>query len=131
MSRMRANVVQSVLFGFWHIVWPLRWFFDGEMTLGAAMTFGAGYILVATMMGFVWGCFFIWFRSLWIGIFAHAFQNAALSMFHITTAAGGPGLALFTTLEAFVFMALLPVVHWLSKRWRGRQSSFRCWQVAC
>ena len=53
MSRMRANAVQAVLFGLWHIVWPLRWFYDGQMTLGAAMTYGAGYILVATMMGFV------------------------------------------------------------------------------
>lgn len=88
------------------------------MTLGAAMTYGVGYILVATMMGFVWGCFFIWFRSLWVGTFAHAFQNVALHIFHITTAAGGSGLALFTTLEAFVFVALLPVVHGLSKRWR-------------
>ena len=118
MSRMRANVVQSVLFGFWHIVWPLRAIYDGEMTFGAGISYGAGYIFVATMMGFVWGCFFIWFRSLWVGILAHAFQNAALNVFHITTAAGGSGLALFTTLEAFVFVALLPLVHWLSKRWR-------------
>lgn len=119
MTRMRANVVQSVLFGLWHIVWPLRAFYDGEMTLGAAMSYGAGYILVATMMGFVWGCFFIWLRSLWVGIFAHAFQNVALTVFHITTAAGASGLALFTTLEAFVFVALLPLVYGLSKRWRA------------
>ena len=118
MSRMRDNGVQAVPFGLWHIVWPLRWFFDGEMALGAATTYGAGYILVATLMGFVWGCFFIWFRSLWIGIFAHAFQNAALNTFHLTTAAGGAGLALFTTLEALVFVALLPLVHRLSERWR-------------
>lgn len=119
MSRMRANVFQSVLFGFWHIVWPLRAIYDGKMTLGAAMSFGAGYIFVATMMGFVWGCFFIWFRSLWVSILAHALQNAALNVFHITTAAGASGMALFTTLEVFVFLALLPLVRWLSKRWRS------------
>ncbi|WP_168708496.1 type II CAAX endopeptidase family protein [Hydrogenophaga sp. PAMC20947] len=119
MSRMRANVVQALLFGLWHIVWPLRAFYDGEMALGAAMSYGAGYMLVATMMGFAWGCFFIWFRSLWVGIFAHAFQNIALNVFQITTAAGASGLALFTTLEALVFVALLPLVFGLSKRWRG------------
>ncbi len=118
MSRMRANVIQSVLFGLWHIVWPLRAFYDGEMTLNAAITFGAGYIVVATMMGFVWGCFFLWFRSLWVGILAHALHNAAFNIFHITTAAGASGVAFFTTLEAMVFVALLPLVHGLSKRWR-------------
>ena len=82
------------------------------------MVFGAGYIVVAMMMGFVWGCFFVWFRSLWVGILAHVFHNAAFNIFHITTAAGASGVAFFTTLEAFVFVALLPLVHGLSKRWR-------------
>ena len=118
MPRTRANAVQALVFGIWHIVWPLRWVYDGEMTLGTAMLLGVGYILVATMMGFVWGCFFLWFRSLWVSILAHAFHNTALNIFHITTAAGVSGVAFFTTLEAFVFVALLPIIHWLSKRWR-------------
>lgn len=119
MSRMRANAVQAILFGLWHIVWPLRAVIDGDMATSEAMSYGAGYILVATLMGFVWGCFFVWFKSLWVGIFAHTFQNAALNVFHITTAAGGTGLAFFTTVEAFIFMALLPLVYRLAKSRRG------------
>ncbi len=111
MSSMRANVIQSILFGVWHIVWPLRAFHDGDMTFGAAMSYGAGYTLVATMMGFVWGCFFIWFRSLWVSILAHTFHNTAFNAFHITTATGTSGVAFFTTVEALVFLALLPVVR--------------------
>ena len=118
MPRMRANAVQALVFGIWHIVWPLRAVFDGGMTLSAAMFIGVGYILVATMMGFVWGCFFLWFRSLWVSILAHAFHNTALNIFHLTTATGASGVAFFTTLEAVVFVALLPIIHWLSKRWR-------------
>ncbi len=39
MFSMRANVIQSILFGIWNIVWPLQAFRDGDLTFGAVMSY--------------------------------------------------------------------------------------------
>jgi membrane protease YdiL (CAAX protease family) len=116
MSAMRANIIQAVLFGLWHIVWPIRAVVDGDMSIDAAMVYSTGFVLVSTIMGFVWGCFFIWFRSLWVPIIAHTIHNAALNVFHITTISGASTVAFFTTAEAVLFLALLPAVYWWKRR---------------
>lgn len=112
MSARRANVIQAVLFGLWHLVWPLRAVMDGEMALGAALGIGAGYVVVSTLIGLVWGAFFIWFRSLWVSILAHAVHNAALNVLHVTIATGGTApLTLFAPVEAVLALALLPLLR--------------------
>lgn len=110
-SSNRANLIQAALFGLWHVVWPLRAVIDGEMAADAALVFGTGYVLVSAMVGYVWGCLFLWFRSLWVPVLSHSFHNAVLNVVHVTTGNGTSTVAMLTSIEAFVFLALLPLMR--------------------
>lgn len=85
----RANLVQAALFRLWHVVWPLRAALDGVMNPAAAALYGAGYVAVATAMGFSWGSFMLWFASPRPGIVAQAAMNVA----HVAPALGGATVA--------------------------------------
>jgi membrane protease YdiL (CAAX protease family) len=112
MSLHRANVTQAIAFGLWHIVWPLRDWLDGNAGFVPAMSFGLGYVLVAAIVGWVWGYLFIWSRSLWIGIVAHAFHNWTLNVLRVTSSDGSVApVAVLSTVVAMVFVVILPLAR--------------------
>lgn len=110
-SRFRANLIQAMLFGIWHFVWPLRAAVDGDMTPSGALIYGTGYVLISIIIGLVWGWLILWFRSLWVTVLSHALHNAALTVVQVGTATADSTVAMFTTIEVFIFLALLPLLR--------------------
>jgi membrane protease YdiL (CAAX protease family) len=111
MSVWKANFVQAVIFGVWHIVWPLRDYLDGKTSLNAAVGISAGYVLLAGMIGFSWGYFYQKTNSLWGSWTAHTLNNSVINFIHVTTLAGAPStLGFRVAIATLLVVFLLPVV---------------------
>lgn len=87
-SFLWATIISSVLFGFWHVMAPLRSLFDGERSFGGTMMMilmlvfttgitGAKFCLLTKISG-----------SLWLAMADHFVNNTIVNMLHITTMSG-------------------------------------------
>lgn len=83
-----AVIISSVLFGFWHLVAPLRSYIDGERSLGGMfmmmlMLFfttgitGAKFCLLTKITG-----------SLWLPMTDHFINNTVVNILHISSTSG-------------------------------------------
>lgn len=83
-----ANLLQAILFGLWHAVWPVKSLITGDITVGAAVTEAVGLVLTTTAAGLVFGYLFYKTASLWAPWLAHTIHNSALNLVHIRTVEG-------------------------------------------
>lgn len=85
---LTAVIISSVLFGFWHLVAPLRSYIDGERSLGGMfmmmlMLFfttgitGAKFCLLTKISG-----------SLWLPMTDHFINNTLVNILHVSSASG-------------------------------------------
>jgi membrane protease YdiL (CAAX protease family) len=70
LSPFRANLCQAALFGFWHIVWPVKWALYGGGS-GSFVTDAGGYLLATGAVGFFFGDLFLRTGSLWAPVVIH------------------------------------------------------------
>ncbi len=78
-----ANVIQSVFFGFWHIVWPINALFSGMNPISAGW-YAAYYVASTFVFGIVTGYMFQKTSSLWGPIILHTLWNFTLFMITLT-----------------------------------------------
>jgi len=117
LSAVRANIFQSLIFGFWHIVWPLRDYMDGYTDLTTTTITAVSYIAFATVIGFAYGYLFQKTNSLWTSWSAHTLNNTAFNFMHITTNTGlDVGMGLRAGVAVFSVAASLPFIKMLAKR---------------
>ena len=84
-----ALLFQALLFGVWHIVTPLHNLIDGDISIGAFIALGTGYIILAGMMGIKWELLYRMTGSLYAGMADHFFNNCiATNLLHVTTESG-------------------------------------------
>ena len=83
-----ANLLQAVLFGLWHAVWPLKSLVTGDITAGTAATEAIGLVVTTTAAGLVFGYLFFKTGSLWAPWLAHTIHNSAFNLVHIRTVEG-------------------------------------------
>jgi len=118
MSLTRANLIQAGIFGIWHIIWPLRDYLDGHITLMTTVITSVGYILLSGLIGFAWGYFYQKTNSLWASWSAHTLNNTIFNLVHITTSTGIPNtLGLRVAVSVLSIVALLPLV----RKWSEKQ----------
>jgi membrane protease YdiL (CAAX protease family) len=83
----RANWLQSILFGAWHLPWVLKWYQTGvvqtpnEVAMGTISNF-----LPQMLLGLVWGYMLLRTGNLWSCWTAHTLTNSALNLVHVTSA---------------------------------------------
>lgn len=112
-TRMRfakANVLQAVLFGLWHLVWPARDYLDGKTGLQTALGTALGYVLLSALIGYAWGYLVQKTNSLWTAWAAHMLNNTVINFIHISTAAGlASTLGVRVGVATLVVLLLLPL----------------------
>ncbi len=114
-----SNLVAAALFGVWHLVMPLRSYLDGEMTFGAMVGMGCGYLVLSGLMGVKWGLLYRGTGSLWAGIGDHLFNNTiATNMLHVVTANGADEWQILRVLLAQLLSFGLV---WILYRQKGRR----------
>jgi hypothetical protein len=119
MSLLRANLIQSSLFGLWHIVLPIHDYLSGNSDLVMTIINSLGYILLGAMIGFVWGTFYQKTNSLWTSWSAHTLNNTTQNIIQFATVSGGAiSIAIRNLVIAIIMLILLPLFRRMCKRLR-------------
>ncbi len=91
-SFMTAAVISSVLFGFWHVIGPVRNYVDGEQSLNG-MIFNALFLLVASaLVGIKFSMLTKMTGSLYFSMADHFFNNTIVNLLHVVTDTGADEL---------------------------------------
>jgi membrane protease YdiL (CAAX protease family) len=80
-----ANMIQALLFGLAHLVFPLGSWASGQATAGGALAEAASLLLFTTVGGLVFGYLYYRTSTLWTAVFAHLTDNSIGLFFHIQT----------------------------------------------
>ncbi len=87
-----ANFFQALLFGLWHLVWPIKRLMGGQVGGQTAAFTGSMLLLVAVVNGFVWGYMYLKTNSLWACWMANVAASTILNLVHIESQFGLDGL---------------------------------------
>jgi membrane protease YdiL (CAAX protease family) len=117
LSPWRANWLQAVLFGLWHLAWPIWNLVNGQIDLGAAAGQATLIVVGSTVSGLAYGYLFLKTDSLWASWIAHTISNTTLNMIHIRTSAGLGGDVV--VLNMVVGVGYLGLLLW-TKAWARR-----------
>jgi len=83
-----ANLLQAALFASWHLVWPLKSYLTGDVSLGGAFARGGLLVLGTFVAGLVYGYLYWRTDSLWAPLVAHFINNTTLNLVQVRSATG-------------------------------------------
>lgn len=114
----KANWIQAILFGVWHIVMVVLSVYDGLMNLPTAIVMAIGYIILAGILGLEWGMCVSISGTLWVGISEHFFNNFIGNTLHVVTETGTDELQIARVVlsNLLSFMIVLLIKHFIKKK---------------
>lgn len=80
-----GNFTQALLFGIWHIISCIQGVKEGTMTVGLAIIFAVGYVVLAGILAIEWGTCVNMTGVLWVGMFEHFFNNFISNALHVVS----------------------------------------------
>jgi membrane protease YdiL (CAAX protease family) len=108
LSPWRANLLQAVVFGVWHVAWPIWRLVYGHADLAAVATEAVIIVVASTVSGLAYGYLFLKTDSLWAPWIAHTISNTTLNLLHIQTSGGlDAGTALLGPVLTVGYLLLL------------------------
>lgn len=87
-TQKTANLIQSLLFGLWHVITVVIWVLDGSIDIPTALIMSIGYIALAGILGYEWGLCIALTGTIWAGVFEHFFNNFISNTLHVITETG-------------------------------------------
>lgn len=87
-TQKTANLIQSLLFGLWHVITVVIWVLDGSIDIPTAFIMSIGYIALAGILGYEWGLCIALTGAIWAGVFEHFFNNFISNTLHVITETG-------------------------------------------
>lgn len=87
-TERQGNLIQSLLFGLWHIVTVVVWLLDGSIGIPMACVMAVGYVLLAGVLAYEWGLCISLTGTIWAGVFEHFFNNFITNSLHMVTDTG-------------------------------------------
>jgi membrane protease YdiL (CAAX protease family) len=119
LSFWRANLLQAVFFGIWHLNWPIKQFLTGQLDVGglASQSF---IIFVATgIVGFSLGYLYLKTGNLWGPWIMHTINNSVQNMVHIQTIDGlDSDMMVFQVALTLSLVAIILLFRALTKRFQ-------------
>lgn len=116
-----ANLLQSLLFGLWHAVWPLKAVLTGQVSVMGGVMAGLLLFLGSFINGLLWGYLHHLTGSLWIAFWAHFAANSIQNLVHIGTPDGVDATASIRGIIGGVLSTLLIVGIALARRRAARR----------
>ncbi|MBL8966173.1 MAG: CPBP family intramembrane metalloprotease [Spirochaetaceae bacterium] len=115
----KANLLQALLFGAWHLVWVPKWWMTGRISSPEEAAFALlSNFLPQFLMGLVWGRLALESGSLWAPWAAHTAMNSALNFLHVES--GGSAEAFVALRMAVAILASLLAIPAFRRAARGR-----------
>jgi membrane protease YdiL (CAAX protease family) len=128
-SFWKANTFQALLFGMWHLVWPLKNYLTGEQSLMGAVMYGLILMLGTVTFGFIWGYMFEKTNSLWTPIAAHFAANTIQNLLHVQSNGGlDVMVSLRGTLASLLGIASIFFIKWITGKYK--LSALKSWEQA-
>lgn len=125
-SAKYAMLLQAFLFGVWHIVTPLHNLADGDINFGPFLALGAGYIILAGMMGIKWELLYRLTGNLYAGMADHFFNNCiATNLLHVVTESGTDEMLIVRVVIAQLLSFILVLLVWKRQEKRQDGSEWR------
>ncbi|MBP5754059.1 MAG: CPBP family intramembrane metalloprotease, partial [Treponema sp.] len=84
----KANFIQALLFGTWHLVTVALEVKNGTMNIPTAAVMAVGYIVLAGILALEWGTCVSMTGVLWAGLCEHFFNNFIGNTLHVITESG-------------------------------------------
>ena len=109
-TRRKANIIQSILFGLWHIITVIVWIADGTINIPEAIVMSIGYVILAGILGYEWGLCAALTGTLWAGIFEHFFNNFIGNSLHMVTETGVDELQIIRIVISNVLSLVIVVI---------------------
>ena len=114
----RANVLQALLFGVWHLPWVVKWIQTDQIEAHGGLVFATiSQFLPMVWIGLIWGYLYLKTDSLWTPWIAHLLNNTILNLLHVTTTDGlDAGIAIRMTVCLVVAsLSTLLVRYWTER----------------
>ena len=87
-SFIRAAVIASLLFGFWHIMGPVRNYYDGTMSLGGLIANMLMLLITSSLVGFKFAMMTRLTGSLYMEMGDHFVNNTIVNVLHVVSDTG-------------------------------------------
>lgn len=84
-SFWHSNLLQSFLFGLWHLVWPVKDILMGKQNITEGLIAGAVIFIGTVINGVILGYMYYKTNSLWTPWIAHTLTNSILNLIHINS----------------------------------------------
>ena len=117
-GQKKANILQALLFGIWHLVSVIQWVMEGSMTVPQAIVFGIGYVALAWMLAFEWGICASVLGTVWMGVFEHFFNNFISNALHTVTETGVDELQIVRIVLSNVLSLIIVII--LARKQKGQ-----------
>ena len=115
----RANILQAVIFGLWHLAWPLYRLMSGRVGAAESASQAVLIVLAATISGLAYGYLYLRTDSLWAPWIAHTISNSVLNLVHIRTLLGlDAGIGILYPVFAIGYVGLILWTGLWARRWK-------------
>lgn len=111
-------LLQSLLFGIWHIPWAFKWYISGMVSgmNGFIFAFIINFIPMI-FMGIVFGVMYHYTNSIWTPWISHFIINSILNLVHVSVNGElNPGMAIRMAIFQSIIFISIPIIINLTKR---------------
>ncbi len=108
-----SAVIASGLFGVWHVVAPVRNYYDGTMSLGGCIANIIMLVVTSTLVGFKFAMLTKMTGSLYMAMGDHFVNNTIVNMLHVVSSTGADGLMVVRIAIAQSVSFVLVLVYYI------------------
>jgi membrane protease YdiL (CAAX protease family) len=113
----RANILQAVIFGLWHIAWPIQHYLTGDADAAGALSEAVTIAIASSVSGLAYGYLYLETDSLWAPWLGHTVNNTILNLTHLRTVDGlDADLGVLHVVMMAGFLLILPWIAAWAKR---------------
>lgn len=123
-SFIRAAVIASLLFGFWHIMGPVRNYYDGTMSLGGLIANMLMLLVTSSLVGFKFAMMTRLTGSLYMEMGDHFVNNMIVNVLHVVSDTGTDEFMVIRIAIAQSVSFIIVLIWYIYALRRGASPSF-------
>ena len=115
-----SALLASLLFGFWHVIGPLRNYYDGLSTIGGMAANMLMLVITSSLVGFQFALMTKLTGSLYLAMGSHFVNNTIVNLLHVVSTTGSDEL-LFVRIAVAQTLSFLLVLFYYIRTQRRRK----------
>ncbi len=122
-SFIKVCIFSSLLFGFWHIISPLRNAYDGVQSPAGAFMMGLMLVGTSALAGAQYVMLFKMTGGLWMPMAFHFVNNTSVNLLHVVTDSGADELqTIRLTITGTLSFVIVLIMFLLSRKRKNRDA---------